>query len=70
MNENDEELSDNEEYISRSDLDLQVMTGEDEKDPCVYIKIGGFDNLEEADEYAEQLVETLPLLLFESTRLH
>jgi hypothetical protein len=59
-----------EEYISRADLDIQVMTGDDEEKPCVYVKFSGFDDLEEADEYADQLLETLPLLLFESTQVH
>jgi hypothetical protein len=66
----EEQLQDNEEYITKGDLDIQVMTGEDEEDPCVYIKFTGFEDIEEADEYADTLVETLPLLLFESTRLH
>lgn len=64
-----DELKENEEYImKKTDLDLQVMVGEEE--PCVYIKINGFENFEEADEYADTLVETLPLLLFESTQIH
>lgn len=70
MSDDREELEENEEYISRADLDLQIMTGEDETDPCVYIKISGFDDMEEADDYAEDLLENLPLLLFNSKRLH
>jgi hypothetical protein len=62
-----EELADNEEFISRDDLDIEVMSAEDE--PVVYIKISGFEEIEDADEYAEFLAETLPLLLFETTRL-
>jgi len=59
-----------EEYITQADLDIQVMTGEDETEPCVYVKFTGFESLEEADAYADDLIETLPLLLFESTRIH
>ena len=37
--------------------------------PAVYVKFTGFDDEEDAEEYANFLAETLPLLLFESTRL-
>ncbi len=63
-----EELKDNEEFISRDDIDIEVMTTTDDV-PAVYIKFTGFDDLEDAEEYAEFLAETLPLLLFETTRL-
>lgn len=62
-----DELKDNEEYISRNDIDIEVVTSADE--PVVYVKFSGFDDMEEAEEYAQQLADTLPLLLFESTRL-
>jgi hypothetical protein len=66
-----DDLLENEEYISaRNDLDLQIMTAEDEDEPSVYIKISGFEDKEEAEDYAETMLQTLPLLLFESTRLH
>lgn len=61
------ELNDNEEYISRDDIDIEVATSSDE--PVVYIKFSGFDDMEDAEEYADFLAETLPLLLFHSTRL-
>jgi hypothetical protein len=67
MSDNNKELKENEEYISRDDLDILVLTGEDE--PVVYVKFSGFNDFDEADEYAETLSEVLPLLLFESTRL-
>lgn len=57
----------NEENISRNDLDIDVMTSAE--DPVVYVKFAGFDSMEEAEEYAEFLVTTLPLLLFETTRI-
>lgn len=63
----EEELKENEEFISRDDIDIEVAVSEDE--PVVYIKFSGFDSDEDAEEYAEFLAETLPLLLFESTRL-
>jgi len=57
----------NEENISRNDLDIDVMTSAE--DPVVYVKFSGFESMEEAEEYAEFLVTTLPLLLFETTRI-
>lgn len=59
--------SDGLEPISRDDLDIEVATSADEV--AVYIKFSGFDDLEDAEEYAEFLAETLPLLLFETTRI-
>jgi SepF-like predicted cell division protein (DUF552 family) len=65
---NDEkELEENEEPISRDDLDIEVATSSDEA--VVYVKFSGFDDLEDAEEYAEFLASTLPLLLFETTRV-
>jgi SepF-like predicted cell division protein (DUF552 family) len=65
---NDEkELAENEEPISRDDLDIEVATSSDEA--VVYVKFSGFDDLEDAEEYAEFLASTLPLLLFETTKV-
>jgi hypothetical protein len=63
----EEELKDNEEHISRDDIDIEVVVAEDSSD--VYVKFSGFEDSEDAEEYAQFLAETLPLLLFESTRL-
>ena len=63
----EEELKDNEEFISRDDIDIEVVVAEDTND--VYVKFSGFDDDEDAAEYAEFLAATLPLLLFETTRL-
>ncbi len=49
-------------------LDLEVLVSEE--DNSVYVKFIGFDTIEEADEYATYLTETLPLLLFESQVKH
>ncbi len=65
--ENEKELPENEEPISRDDLDIEVAVANDE--PVVYVKFSGFDDEEDAEEYAEFLAETLPLLLFETTRM-
>jgi hypothetical protein len=62
------ELAENEEFISRDDLDIEVIVSNDE--PTVYVKFSGFDDDEDAAEYAEFLAETLPLLLFETTRIN
>lgn len=68
MNEEQEEsLASNEEPISRDDLDIEVATSSDEA--VVYVKFSGFDDIEDAEEYAEFLANTLPLLLFETTRI-
>jgi len=63
-----EELKDNEEFISKDDIEIEVMTTSDEE-PTVYVKFTNFEDAEDAEEYAEFLAETLPLLLFETTRL-
>lgn len=57
-----------EEHISRDDLDIEVLTGVDDK--AVYVKFTGFDTEDEVEEYAENLAKVLPLLLFETTEMH
>jgi hypothetical protein len=64
-----EELKENEEFISRDDIDIEVMSTVDDE-PVVYVKFSGFEDAEDAEEYAQFLAETLPLLLFETTRLN
>lgn len=49
-------------------LGLEVIVSED--DVAVYVKITGFENIQEADGYADYLTETLPLMLFESEVKH
>ncbi len=63
----EEELAYNEEHISGDDVDVEVGIGDES--PDVYVKFSGFEDQEDAEEYAQFLAETLPLLLFESTRL-
>lgn len=67
-----EELAENEEFISRDDIDILVTTIEDEitGEPTVWVRFANFEDLEEAEDYAAMLDELLPLLLFETTRLH
>lgn len=62
-----EELKDNEEFISRNDIEIEVRLTDDSE---VLVKFSGFNDYEDADEYATFLAETLPLLLFETTRLN
>ena len=62
-----EELAENEEYISRDDIDIEVRV--DEENNRVMVLFSGFNDDEDTQEYAEFLASTLPLLLFESTRL-
>ncbi len=49
-------------------LNLEVLVSEE--DNSVYVKFKGFETIEEADEYANYLTETLPLMLFESGTKH
>lgn len=60
---------DNELPISRDDIEIEVMSVDEEDEPCVYVKFSNFDSSEDADEYAEFLANTLPLLLFETTKM-
>lgn len=62
-----EELAENEEYLSRDDIDIEVRV--DEENNRVMVVFSGFNDDEDTQEYAEFLASTLPLLLFESTRL-
>ncbi len=62
----EEELADNEEFISRDDIDIEVRLTEEN---TVMVEFSGFDDIEDAEDYAQFLADTLPLLLFESTRL-
>lgn len=50
------------------DLDMQVYVSE--KDSAIYVKLTGFDDVDEASEYAEFLTKNLPLLLMESEVIH
>jgi hypothetical protein len=65
-----EELKENEEFISRDDIDIEIVSTTDEEGTAVYVKFAGFEDEEDAEEYAQFLAETLPLLLFETTRLN
>ena len=62
------ELGENEEYISQDDIDIEVVINPES--PEVYVKFSNFESDEDAEEYAKFLAETLPLLLFETTRMH
>ncbi len=62
-------MKDNEEFISRDDIEIEVMSTSD-TEPCVYVKFSNFADAEDAEDYADFLAETLPLLLFETTRIH
>lgn len=63
-----EELAENETFISSDDIEIEVMSTSDDE-PAVYVKFSNFADIEDAEEYAEFLAETLPLLLFETTKL-
>ena len=57
------------ELISSDDIDIEVMSTEEDSEHCVYVKFSNFADEESAEEYATFLAETLPLLLFETTRM-
>ena len=63
----EKELAENESYISEDDIDIEVAVSRDEA--VVYVKFSNFEDIEDAEDYAEFLSETLPLLLFETTRI-
>ena len=69
MADEEKKLADNEEFISKEDLDITVFSTEEDNEPTVYVKFTNFESEEDAEAYAEFLAETLPLLLFETTRL-
>ena len=64
-----EEINEDEEFISRDDIDIEVMSALEGDTPTVWIKFTNFEDEDDAEEYAQFLAETLPLLLFETTRL-
>ena len=64
-----EENNQEPESISSDDLDIEVMSTEEDNEHCVYVKFSNFADEESAEEYAQFLAETLPLLLFETTRM-
>jgi hypothetical protein len=57
------------ELISSDDIDIEVMSTEEDNEHCVYVKFSNFADEESAEDYAQFLAETLPLLLFETTRM-
>ena len=64
-----EENNQETESISSDDIDIEVMSTEEDNEHCVYVKFSNFADEESAEEYASFLAETLPLLLFETTRM-
>ena len=64
-----EEHNQEPESISSDDIDIEVMSTEEDNEHCVYVKFSNFADEESAEEYASFLAETLPLLLFETTRM-
>ena len=64
-----EENKQEQEFISTNDIDIEVMTTEEDSEHCVYVKFSNFADEESAEEYAAFLAETLPLLLFETTKI-
>lgn len=49
-------------------LDIEIILSAEDK--SVYVKLTGFDSIEDADIYANYLTNHLPLMLFHSEVLH
>ena len=54
--------------LTTEDVNLEVFV--EEETNKVQVEFSGFNDLEDAEKYAQFLVDTLPLLLFESTQIH
>ena len=54
--------------MSMSPLKIHVIVSEEE--PSVFIQLTGFEDIDDADEYADFLVDYLPLMLFDSEVKH
>jgi hypothetical protein len=67
-NENEESLDKTNLEIDDEIIDLEVFVDPDENH--VYVKFSGFSELEDAEDYADYLLENLPLLLFQSKTIH
>lgn len=52
----------------KTTLDVDIFLTKSEN--AVYIRLGGFPSYEDANNYADYLVDYLPLMLFESKTLH
>ena len=55
------------EPIMSDDIDIEVMLAEEEN--AIYVKFTGFEDTEDAEDYAANLAEILPLRLFETHRM-
>jgi hypothetical protein len=56
--------------IGPKEVELGIEVILSEEDNAVFVKITGFDNLEDADAYGEYLANNLPLMLFNSEVKH
>lgn len=50
------------------ELDMEVLISEE--DNSVYVKLSGFETIEDADSYGEYLQENLPFLLYQTSKIH
>jgi hypothetical protein len=60
-------MSDNINAVS-SELSMQIIVSE--KDSSIYVKLEGFEDIDDAESYAEFLNKNLALLLFETQVIH
>lgn len=58
----------NDQSYDLTNLDMQVYVHE--KDKTIYVKLTGFEDVNDASDYAEYLSKNLPLLLMETEVIH
>jgi hypothetical protein len=51
-----------------ANINMEIILSEQDK--SVYVKLSGFDSIEDADDYASYLTDHLPLMLFHSEVMH
>jgi len=56
--------------IESNEVELGIEVRLVEEDKAIYVQFTGFENLEDAEDYAEFLADNLPLLLFNSEVRH
>ena len=67
---NDKEEKDQTTVIASDEAPIEIDVFVDSEENEVYVKFSNFEELEDAEEYADYLIENLPLLLFQSKTLH
>lgn len=56
--------------MESNELELRIEVRLVEEDKSIYVHFTGFENFNDAEDYAEFLADNLPLLLFNSEVKH